>query len=111
MVDSSGIGIGDTDQYNYNTVNINNTQPQPQQTVNITPSWIPSVDPKTADFRAAKADFGLQPYMPNMDKDSWYSGILSGDEENYRKAASAAINDKNAQTRLDLLKAVSNDPA
>jgi hypothetical protein len=83
------------------TVNIGQA-PEDTQTVSIGPST-PPVDVDTARLRAEKAQFGLGSYMPNMNKDSWYSGILSGQEPEMRQSAAAAVKLQDTNNRLATL--------
>ena len=83
------------------TVNIGQS-PDAEQTVQIGPST-PPVDVDTARLRAEKAQFGLGSYMPQTNKDAWYSSILSGQEPEMRQAAAAAVSQKDTQDRLQTL--------
>ena len=76
--------------------------PESTQTVNITPTT-PQVDVQTANLRADKARFGLSKYLPDYTKDAWYTSIISGQEGDARKAASASINYADMQRRLQEL--------
>lgn len=83
---------------NDDTVNIGVPQ-DATQTVSIGPSS-PSVSVDSARLKAEKAQFGLGQYMPGMNKDSWYSSILSGQENEMRDTASAAVRLKDTNDRL-----------
>ncbi len=83
------------------TINIGQA-PDQTPTVNITPTT-PQVDVQTANLRADKARFGLSKYLPDYTKDAWYTSIISGQEGEARKAASASINYADTQRRLQEL--------
>ncbi len=83
--------------------------PESTQTVSIGPST-PPMDVDTARLKAEKAQFGLGNYMPQMNKDAWYSSILSGQEPEMRVAAAAAVKQKDTQDRLTTLQQTNTLP-
>lgn len=82
-------------------VSIDQSTPTPDQGVSIDlNATAPMLSPVTADKRATVARYGLSGVMPDKSKDSWYTDILSGKEDEARKEAASTLDNISQNTRL-----------